>query len=100
MTRSEPVVVTGDLLVDRVRDLLREGNARRIVVRQGDRTVAEFPLTMGVVGVALTPALAAIGALAALVADCTIEIERGAPDDVIVSSSPTWPSDADEALDM
>jgi hypothetical protein len=100
MTRSEPIVATGDLLVDRVGELLREGNARRIVVRQGDRTVAEFPLTVGVVGAALTPALAAVGVLAALVADCAIEIERGAAAEVVVSSAPTWPNEADEALEM
>jgi hypothetical protein len=49
---------------------------RRILVKQGDHVIAEFPLTVGVVGAALAPALAALGAIAALVTDCTIEVER------------------------
>jgi len=50
----------------------------RKTVKQDDRTIAEFPLTFGVVGVAMAPALAAIGAITALVTDCTIEVERTA----------------------
>ena len=49
---------------------------RRVIIKQDGRTVAEFPLTFGVVGAAMAPALAGIGAVAALVNDCTIEIER------------------------
>ena len=49
---------------------------RHELVRQGDRTIAEFPLTAGVVGAVIAPALAAIGALVALAKDCTIEVER------------------------
>jgi hypothetical protein len=65
----------GDLL-DRVKKILHEGNVRRIVIKQGQRPVAEFPLTIGVVGAAFAPVLAAIGAIAALAADCSIEVER------------------------
>jgi hypothetical protein len=53
-----------------------KGNVRRIVVQHEGRTVAEFPLTAGVVGVVLAPALAAIAALVAMLKDCTIQIER------------------------
>lgn len=75
-TFKETFKVTGAQLLDAVKRLVHEGNVRRIIVKQGDRTIAEFPLTAGVVGTLLAPLLAAIGALAALVNDCTIEVER------------------------
>lgn len=68
--------VRGPQLLDRVRELLHEGNVRRIVVKHGRRTVAEFPLTVGVVGTVFAPILAAAGALAAVLSECTIEVER------------------------
>ena len=72
----ESVKAEGGAILDKLKDLLREGNIRRVRVRQGDRTIAEFPLTAGVVGAVFAPALAAIGALIALANDCSIEIER------------------------
>jgi Domain of unknown function (DUF4342) len=75
-TFKESFKVTGAQLLDSVKKILHEGNVRRIIVKQGDRTVAEFPLTAGVVGTVLAPPLAAIGALAALLNDCSIEVER------------------------
>ena len=66
----------GAALIDELRDIVREGNVRRVVVKQGERTIAEFPLTAGVVGVVLAPIVAAIGALIALLNECTIEVER------------------------
>lgn len=75
-TWYESIRVEGGQLLDKVAQLIREGNVRRIVIRQGDRTVAEFPLTVGVVGAMFSPVLAAVGALAALIGDCTIEVER------------------------
>jgi hypothetical protein len=74
----ESFKVTGDDLVRRVRELLHEGNVRRVVIKQGTRTVAEFPVTVGIVGALAAPALAALGALAALLSECTIEVERDA----------------------
>jgi hypothetical protein len=71
--------VSGDELVKRVKELLHEGNVRRVVIKQGDRTVVEFPVTVGVVGALVAPALAALGAVAALLSECTIEVEREAP---------------------
>jgi len=68
--------VSGDELVKRVKELIHEGNVRRVVVKQGDRTVVEFPVTVGVVGALVAPALAALGAVAALLSECTIEVER------------------------
>lgn len=77
MGRSwETFKVKGDELLKRVKEIVREGNARRVVVKQGSRTVMEFPVTVGVVGVLAAPVLAAVGAVAALLSECTIEVER------------------------
>ena len=72
-------------VVDKLKELVAKGNVRRIVVEHEGRTVAEFPLTIGVVGLVLAPVFAAVAALAALIKDCTIKIERDAPE------SPTPP---------
>jgi hypothetical protein len=64
--------------IARIRELIREGNVRRVVVEHEGRTVAEFPLTAGVVGVMLAPVLAALGALVAVLKDCTIHVEKEA----------------------
>jgi hypothetical protein len=66
----------GSQVVDEVKRIVHEGNVRRVVVKQGDRVVAEFPLTVGLVGALAAPAVAAIGALVALLADCRIDVER------------------------
>ena len=63
-------------VLNKVKMLIHEGNVRRVVVKHDGRTVAEFPLTAGVVGAMLAPVLAAIGALLALLQDCTIDVER------------------------
>ena len=76
----ESIKVEGGELLDRVKKIAHEGNVRRIVIKQGARVVAEFPLTVGVVGAVLAPVLAAIGALVALLKDCSIEIERTVPE--------------------
>ncbi len=72
----EQIKVTGEELVENVERLIHEGNVRRIVIKQEHHTVAEFPLTIGVVGLLLAPILAAVGALAAVMTHCTIEVER------------------------
>jgi hypothetical protein len=72
----ESVKVEGGELLEQVKRLIHEGNVRRVVIKQGTRSVAEFPLTVGVVGAVAAPVLAAVGALAALITDCSIEIER------------------------
>jgi hypothetical protein len=66
----------GRQVMDELKRLVHEGNVRRVVVRQGERTVAEFPLTVGVVGALAAPVVAAVGALVALLADCRIDVER------------------------
>lgn len=68
----------GRQVMDELKRLVHEGNVRRVVVRQGERTVAEFPLTVGVVGALAAPVVAAIGALVALLADCRIDVEKEA----------------------
>ena len=72
----ESCKVEGSQLVGKVKELVRQGNVRRVVVKQRGRSLVELPLTVGVVGALAAPALAALGALAALLTECTIEIER------------------------
>jgi len=75
----ESIKVEGANILDKLNALVREGNVRRIIVSQGGRTIAEFPLTVGVVGAVFAPILAAVGAILALVQDCTIQVERATP---------------------
>lgn len=79
-TFLETFKAEGENVVEKVKQIVHEGNVRRVVVKHDGRKVAEFPLTAGVVGAVLAPVLAAIGALVALMKDCTIEIERASVD--------------------
>ncbi|HXF82457.1 MAG TPA: DUF4342 domain-containing protein [bacterium] len=72
----ERIKVTADTLFETVKQLIHEGNVRRLVIRQGERTIMEVPLTIAAVGVLVAPLLAAIGALAAVASDYTLEVER------------------------
>lgn len=75
--RTEEFKVSGEDLLKRVKALIAEGNIRRITIRNSEgKTLVELPLTIGVVGLILAPALAAVGTIAALVTECTIIIER------------------------
>ena len=85
----ETIRLQGSELLEKVKQIIQEGNARRVVIKQGNRTVAEFPLTAGVVGTVLAPVLAAIGAVVALLNDCSIEIERAVPNPDVQSSKST-----------
>ena len=79
-TREEHKV-TGDRLVARAKELIQEGNIRRIIVKnEQGQTIMELPLTVGVVGAILLPALVALGAVAALAAHYTLVVERHSPD--------------------
>jgi hypothetical protein len=75
-TYWESFKAEGANFAEKLKDLIREGNVRRVVVEYQGRNVAEFPLTAGVVGLVLAPVAAAIGALVALLKDCTIRVER------------------------
>jgi len=63
-------------ILAQLKRVVDEGNARRVVVKQRGKTIAEFPLTAGVIGAVIAPVAAAIGALSALIGDCTIEVEK------------------------
>ncbi len=80
MTDKYEFKVSGDELVARVKQLIREGNIRRVRVRQGNRVLLEMPLSIGApvaaVGILAVPVLAALGALVALVTECTVEVEK------------------------
>jgi len=80
-TYTESFKVAADQLFDAVTRLIHEGNVRRIIIKQDGHSVVEFPMTVGVVGVVFAPVLAAAGALAAVLTECTIEVERVASDD-------------------
>ena len=72
----EELQVVGEQLLTKVKELLHEGNVRRIIIKQDGNTIMEIPLTVGVVGVLAAPQLAAIGAICALVTQCSIEVVR------------------------
>ena len=77
-TAWESFKAEGENVVDKIKAFVHEGNVRRVVVQHEGRTIAEFPLTAGVVGTVLAPVLAAVGALVALLKDCTVHVERAA----------------------
>ena len=80
MTVNEKFTVSGSELVEKIKQLIHEGNIRRVRVIHQGRTVLEIPLSIGApaaaIGIMAAPLLAALGAFAALVAECTIEVEK------------------------
>ena len=72
----EELQVMGEQLLSKVKELIHEGNVRRIIIKQDGHTIMEFPLTFGLAGVILAPTLAAIGVVGALMAQCSIEVVR------------------------
>ena len=80
MTTSEKFTISGDKLVEKVKQLIHEGNIRRVRVMHKGNTILETPLTVGASATAVTalvaPFLAALGAFAALVTECVIEVEK------------------------
>ncbi len=76
-TRTEEFQVNGDALVAKIKELLHEGNIRRMIIKNEEgRTMIDIPLTFGVVGALIAPQLAAIGAIAALITHGTIVVEK------------------------
>jgi len=74
---KEEFKVKGEELVEKVKQLINEGNVRQITIKNKEgKTLIVLPLTIGVVGAVLAPMLAAVGAIAALVIECTISVER------------------------
>ena len=80
-TFKESFKVAADQLVDALKKVVHEGNVRRVIIKQDGRTIVEFPMTIGVVGTVFAPMLAAAGALAAVLTECTIEVERNVSND-------------------
>ena len=74
---KEELSISADNLVSKVKELIREGNVTRIIIRdEKGKTLLEIPATVGVVGAILAPWLAALGAIAALATRCTLAVER------------------------
>jgi len=76
-TFKETFTVKGEQLLKKIKELIEEGNVRKItILDKSGKEIMSFPLTFGVVGAVFAPILAAVGAVAALVAECTISVER------------------------
>ena len=76
-THTEEFHVNGEQLLAKIKELIHAGNIRRIIIKNKEgRTVMEIPLTIGVVGAVLVPTLAAVGAIAALVSEATVVVEK------------------------
>ena len=80
MDKTEKFTVSGSQIVEKIKQLIHEGNIRKVRLLHEDRTVIEIPLSIGApaaaLGILAAPVLAAIGAFAALVTECTIEVEK------------------------
>jgi hypothetical protein len=75
--RTESFRIQGEQLLKKVNDLIKEGNVRRITIKdKNGKNLVVLPLTLGVVGAAIAPVLAGVGAIAALIGECTITVER------------------------
>lgn len=78
-TTKEEFKIDGAQLIEKVKELIKEGNVRKITIKdKSGKEVVTFPLTVGVIGAVIAPVLAAIGAIAALIGECTISVEREA----------------------
>ena len=76
-SNHESFKVTGDEILSKVKEIIKEGNARKIIIKNDkDETIMEFPLTIGAIGVVLAPIFAAVGTLTALATHCTIIVEK------------------------
>ncbi len=76
-THTEEIHVSGEELISKIKELVHEGNIRRVIIKnEKGRTLIDIPLSLGVVGVLLAPQLAAVGAIAALMTKGTIIVER------------------------
>jgi phage terminase large subunit-like protein len=80
---TESVSVAGKDVVDKVKEIVQQGNVTKIRVRQGDKVIMDIPVTAGAISTILLPQLTLVGAAVALISDCTIEIER--PDKGVVT---------------
>jgi hypothetical protein len=88
-TWREKIEGTTDQILAQIKRLIDEGNIRRVLVKQQGKVIAEFPLTVGVVGTVIAPVAAALGALTAVLADCSIEVEK--TETATAASTPSAP---------
>lgn len=92
----EEIKVSGSKLKEKLKELIREGNVRRIVLRNPDgRTLLDMPVTAGLAGAALLPFWAAVGAVVALAKDYTIGVERDTGKSVVPASPEPTPPPTD-----
>jgi len=76
-TKKEEYKVSGEDIVKKVKEIIKKGNASRIIIKnEKGNSIIEMPVTVGVIGAAFAPVLAAVGALAALLTECTIIVEK------------------------
>jgi hypothetical protein len=76
-SNHESFKVSGDEILSKVKEIIKEGNARKIIIKnEKEETIMEFPLTIGAIGVVLAPIFAAVGTLTALATHCTIIVEK------------------------
>lgn len=81
-SKHESYKVSGDEILSKIKEIIKEGNARRIIIKnEKDEIIMEFPLTIGAIGVVLAPIFAAVGTLTALATHCTIIVEKREPED-------------------
>lgn len=81
-SNHESFKVSGDEILSKVKEIIKEGNARRIIIKnEKEETIIEFPLTIGAIGIVLAPIFAAVGTLTALATHCTIIVEKREPED-------------------
>lgn len=74
---QESFKVSGDEILSKIKEIIKEGNARRIIIKnEKDEIIMEFPLTVGAIGIVLAPIFAAVGTLTALATKCTIIVEK------------------------
>lgn len=98
-TVTEEFRVSGEAVVGKVKELVREGNVRRITIKNDEgKVLIEIPLTIGVVGAVLLPVWAAISAIAALVANLTISVEKVADGEKVAKSPATTDAGGDITL--
>jgi len=87
----ERITVEGQQLAEKVAELIHEGNVRHIVIKHDGHTIFEVPITLGAVAAVIAPTLAAVAAVGALVAHCTVEITRADPEPPSPPSPPPAP---------
>jgi hypothetical protein len=81
---SEQILARGNQIVETVKHLVAEGNVRSVTVKHDGHAIVEFPLTVGVIGSLLAPQVAALGAVTALLTDCTIEVVRTGGEKIVL----------------